>query len=950
MGGIAVKGSIEVLIDIAELEASLAFRPDPQGREWTVESLAAETTKRGLSSVGRQVLEAFLAKASSSPKGLRGVIARGVPPEPAQAEAADWADEPVPEDLKDSIEEKIKSAPPPAFLSAEGRAPDPDRARVLGYSYVERGRKIGTLSASKPGRNGRSVLGRDLPASRPSVPALILDPSISKAGRDLIAGRNGILRHGEGWADILQVRLRRCEVSRTADGSDVLLQYDPGESGYRETDASVVLERAVGLGWEETELLGADELGAILRGAADIPLVNFSLKKKQDSSMDLFVAEDKSKATVSLRKAKGRGKPIDLNELGAMIKASGVKLRDPERFKEDMLAFVKGPQEELKDYLIAEGRPPGKDKDRTLTLAATVLPSDELAKVRERLSACQSSLEALAGLDEYPLMSFQKACSVEAGKPVLTLSKAEPGEQGFDIFGKIVPSIPGIVPTVKCYDGLRFFLDSASSLLTGVMLYREEDGAVSLRALEYRDAEAEASVDPGGMSARLFLFKGLGIGKPLTLDTAKAALSAAGISFGVDEAAVQAAVDEANASKDGDRVEREVAKGKPPRAPKSRAVEWRIQLASGKGVTLSATGKADFRNQDRITVVAEGDLIAVVEKQEDQGEPGSDVTGKRLDPGGAESGGIPGHDASVREETDPEGYVKLVAAKSGELHFDKNQLFITQAFSVKGDVGMKTGNLRFPGNVSVSGSVASGFQLVAGGDVTIGEGVEDAIVSADGAVRLAQGIRGRGKGAIRARKGMEILFAENATLLSVEDIKVRNACMACHVMTNGKLLLLTEKGKLIGGCVKARNGVDVQNLGSESNIKTEVSFGQDYLVYQQREAESREIEKVKLALLDYEKRIKEAERSGGAGLAELAQAKVKLLKILEKRSVRFWTLDDKFEAHFASEIRVRGSVFPGVVLESHNRFLEITEKKSKVVFIFDPTVGKIVESVLPAGH
>jgi uncharacterized protein (DUF342 family) len=144
---------------------------------------------------------------------------------------------------------------------------------------------------------------------------------------------------------------------------------------------------------------------------------------------------------------------------------------------------------------------------------------------------------------------------------------------------------------------------------------------------------------------------------------------------------------------------------------------------------------------------------------------------------------------------------------------------------------------------------------------------------------------------------------------------------------------------------RARRGIDVAILGSENYAKTEVSFGQDYLIADQIDAEEREIEKLKTLILQSDRTMADLERAG-AGLDRIRQDKVKLLKLLEKRTHRIFDLREKFEAHVASEVRVRGTVYPGVILESHNRFFEVRSKKSKVSFSFDQALGRIIEKPL----
>ena len=135
------------------------------------------------------------------------------------------------------------------------------------------------------------------------------------------------------------------------------------------------------------------------------------------------------------------------------------------------------------------------------------------------------------------------------------------------------------------------------------------------------------------------------------------------------------------------------------------------------------------------------------------------------------------------------------------------------------------------------------------------------------------------------------------------------------------------------------------NVGSESGAHTEISFGQDYLVKDQIESIERETDKVKNALLELDKKLKSIGSAGPALDAARAE-KVRLMKYMEKIGRKLFTLREKFEEHNPSEVRVRGTVFPGVVLESHGRYFEVKQRKSAVVFVFDRELGRIQEKPL----
>lgn len=144
-------------------------------------------------------------------------------------------------------------------------------------------------------------------------------------------------------------------------------------------------------------------------------------------------------------------------------------------------------------------------------------------------------------------------------------------------------------------------------------------------------------------------------------------------------------------------------------------------------------------------------------------------------------------------------------------------------------------------------------------------------------------------------------------------------------------------------------------------VKTVVSFGQDFLVKDQIEREEREVTALakKVADLDaemfvQEKRASQAASAAGAVPAQsqaaalLARAraqKVQALKLIEQRKMRLITLRDRYDEHVPSEVFIRGTLFPGAVLESHGRRYETSTEKRMITLRFDPVQGKIVEKM-----
>ena len=403
-----------------------------------------------------------------------------------------------------------------------------------------------------------------------------------------------------------------------------------------------------------------------------------------------------------------------------------------------------------------------------------------------------------------------------------------------------------------------------------------------------------------------------------------------------------------------------IAEGRKPELDAQKRIVFHTHIATGRAVTLKQDGRADFRAQDRISRVRKGELVATVRPRDPASEDGWNVSGEVV-PLPPEAQETLQAGRGVREEVQPDGSLRFVSEAAGEIILDKTVLSVMEVHTIDGDADMSTGNVNFPGNVRITGSVRSGFTIVAGGILEIGESVEAALLSAAGSITIGQGVKGEGKAILRARRDIVSLFAEQAVLLAIGDVHLRGACVRCQVKCNGRLLLDSEKGSLIGGVVRATRGAVVQNIGSPGGVRTVVSFGQDFLVKDQIEREEKEVAGLtkKAADLDMamhrlQKKMAAsgasaaaagAQSQDAAALAKARAEKLSVMKLMEQRKLRLIGLHDKYDEHIPSEIMVRGTLYPGAVVESHGRQYEVMAEKKMITLHFDPTQGKIVEKL-----
>jgi uncharacterized protein (DUF342 family) len=621
------------------------------------------------------------------------------------------------------------------------------------------------------------------------------------------------------------------------------------------------------------------------------------------------IRADKLEALLYLRKGIAGAAPLEMRAVSQTIRDSGVHGFDTEQLKASVKAFMESPDTEM-SYVLVQGKAPARGKDRDLSLEVTPLEEAEARAVLARLGKTRIA---------FPLSEINGLARVEKGAGIGRLGAASEGEAGKDVYGAVLPGLPGNDPELKLFRGLGQHGVCITAEEEGLLVMKTGAGLFWGEVLRYRDARIRVAVSDDAMEVRAELGREEGAGLPLDARAVLAALAAAGVTRGIDREAVEKACVSARAAGSWSGV---LARGEAPAAKNAPVVKWLIPGFKGGAVPVAA-----------------GTPVAEIWPGSPEGKPGFDVRGTVLSPDGVSPAAV-SHDDSIREIPSGAG-LRLEAARPGELRYDGTSLGVNSLRRVQGNAGKETGNINFPGDLRIDGKVESGFSVL-GRKVFVAGLSEASLVSAGGRAVIAWGRRGAGRGIVRARGAIETAFVEAAVLLAVEDIKVSQGCAGCSIKTNGMLVVSGERGKLTGGVCRARRGISVRELGSEKGTRTEISFGQDYLLADQIEVTEREIEKKKAELAKIDIKIKAA-RNNPAALGPAGAEKVRILKALEQLNLRIFTMREKFEEHHESEVHVKGAVHPGVVMESHGRYYEVNRRREGVVFFFDRETGRIRE-------
>ncbi len=987
---VQVQATLQLDVDADARQAVVTLEPAENGDNWSAGRIIELLRSRDITEILQrdeieQKLQTF---ASGKERASTFVVAKGEEPSPAKPEQPVWAERDIPETVRALAAEIINSAPVPnitketvtrvkkqkqitrkatlPFLPARKqtvevieREVNQERvyvdSTVEGSGWVESGKKIAFIDRADPGLAGKDIYGKPVFAPVLVDSQFYAGMNIARRREELFAETTGFLRYGKNWADIIPFAFHRWSVRLSVDLATCLLDLAPGSPDAPIPQAAEIIAAAEKLPYPRKLLVPESEIARLVletieQGKA---VDGLPVSEREDSLVRVSVTPDGLKAVLSLRKGRGSGKALSLREVGGAITAAGLKSFDKKRIQDEVTAFYRGPDNELTDYLLAEGKAPQKGADSVVEMAVRLYPEKQTTELRAELASLAGCAEATPSLStDFPARMINSMGAVKRDQRVLSYSVPGPGEPGYDVHGKVLPGIAGRKPELKLFENLELKQNVLIATADGILdVGKGENGALLLRVRIDADAKAEVSVSADRMVAFLAISEPIGCGARATEETIRRAITAAGISVGVDDPAVRHAAALAARGEVVDQII--VARGEPPVRPGQRQIRYLVPLSANRGVVIRANGTADYRNQDRMTTIRAGTEIAEIVLPSAEARNGFDVTGREIPAGTSGTGSGIDAGPNVAQRVRNDGTTVLVAAVSGELVVENNTISIRSVHTIRGDVDLQTGNIRFNGPVDVTGNVRTGFFVMAQGDIRVGEGVESALLSSDGDILVKLGVKGAGKAVLRTKKNLRIGFSEQATLLAVGNIVLTNACLHTRVKCNGKLVMPGEKGNLIGGTVQCRDGVDAANIGSERGVRTHISFGQNYLISDKIDVEVKEVERLKKQLARIDFLVHRAEHSTGSAtgsnrhaspaLTALYHEKSKILRIVEKRNVRIFTLRERFEEHFPSEIRVRGTIFPGTTIESHGRTLEISSPKKRVSYVFNTTAGRIEE-------
>ena len=419
-------------------------------------------------------------------------------------------------------------------------------------------------------------------------------------------------------------------------------------------------------------------------------------------------------------------------------------------------------------------------------------------------------------------------------------------------------------------------------------------------------------------------------GVPYKLSEIMETIKISGVKIGVDQEKVKTMVEEG-------WYDREclIAEGIRPVNGVDAFFEFHFDTNFNKTPTRREDGTVDYWSIHSLEMVEEGQVIATYTEPVD-GSNGMTVKGKLL----VAKRGRPLPPLTgkgfVRSE-DNKTYTALV---EGKIEKSNNRILISQVHEVHGDVGLKTGNIDFRGDVIIHGNVPTGAVIRATGSVTIDGTVEGCLIDANKDVIIRGGMLGGGRGTIKTRGNLHAKFLEYATVKADGQITTDSA-INCNIVCNDKVFLEGKHASIVGGVIHAAGGVEAYNFGNEYGVKTEIYVGVNMEVKKEISyhenciKESQDIiEKLNMGLKQFDEAIK-------AGLpidpndsrkASLLRTKIVKQADLATHTQQLNYMNNVVENAKGASVKVVRNVYNGVIIGINDSTVTVKENQSTVAF------------------
>ena len=380
-----------------------------------------------------------------------------------------------------------------------------------------------------------------------------------------------------------------------------------------------------------------------------------------------------------------------------------------------------------------------------------------------------------------------------------------------------------------------------------------------------------------------------------------------------------------------------IAQGKEPIEGSDGWYEYKFQREFSRRPEIMPDGSANYFRMQLLATVNEGDVIAVYHPAI-QGEDGYTVKG------------APRNAKRTRDlpplkgkgfERSPDG-LSYLSSLDGRVEVRGDKITVSQVYEIPGDVDIAIGNIDFRGDVMIHGSVRLGLSVHAGGSLTIDGIVEAGVnLSADKDILLKSGMMGDSRASVITKGNLFCKFIEYAQVTVGGSIQAE-ALLSCDVECGNKITLTGDRGRILGGRVRAVRGIEANTIGNQREVVTIAAAGVESDVYRRlkllehkQEVTQKKLQMIEDEIMEYEKKfhaLHMTPKENDMTKMNLIRAKIKESAILSQNQIELEELSELSERAKEAKIKVYSAVYPGVLIMIDDFNLPIKELQENVYF------------------
>lgn len=465
------------------------------------------------------------------------------------------------------------------------------------------------------------------------------------------------------------------------------------------------------------------------------------------------------------------------------------------------------------------------------------------------------------------------------------------------------------------------------------------DNEIQETALMPIDGMVVIEVSEDKTAAYLLITEPKDGGEPVTKEDIDEQLSINEIKYGLDEMAID---DLLFYNKFGKKIR--IASGYLPIEGEHGTVEYLYETTDELAPKKNNFDEVDYKDLGLIKNIFIGQIIANIKKSV-PGQDGMNVHGAVIpQPPLLEAKYQIGTGTCLSEDES-----QILASIDGNLRWQKDRFMVDEVLIIKENVDAGTGNIDFIGNIIIKGEVRDNFIVKSKKNITVNCGVTHATLIADGDITIKMGSINSD---IISKGNVKIGFCEGSKIECDGDLS-SPAFVSSNIFCGGVMSANTGKGVVTGGKYTAILGMDINILGSESFIKTEVTLGNAAVLNEEKlelmqsivnlEGHIKKLLQIAELLQEHKKKFGNLSADREAMLTTSIRSRFTYQREIKQLNHRIAEINSELESKQDMALIIRKEIWPNVKVKigSSVMRIETNTPRCKIGFTPDGELGII---------